>query len=185
MWKDLDTKRDLHMTLITEIDRREQEEANKWAFMASYQPLMEQANEFGRIQLTRDFAKVMWMDEELVNSIYDYPSEYDKAMLDLELLNNDEDVGEITDMNENHKIYIQVYQQALDTKAKAKAIMRRKQALIVSWQANQNAAMQWMMPQQNASTNQLVSNYISQENKANNQPQPLWPTAWNDIPTIE
>jgi hypothetical protein len=35
-------------------------------------------------------------------------------------------------MNENHKIYIQVYQQALDTKAKAKAIMRRKQALIVS-----------------------------------------------------
>ena len=119
MWKDLDTKRDLHMTLITEIDRREQEEANKWAFMASYQPLMEQANEFGRIQLTRDFAKVMWMDEELVNSIYDYPPEYDKAMLDLELLNNDEDVGEITDMNENHKIYIQVYQQALDTKAKA------------------------------------------------------------------
>jgi hypothetical protein len=47
------------MTLITEIDRREQEEANKSAFMASYQPLMEQANEFGKIQLTRDFAKVM------------------------------------------------------------------------------------------------------------------------------
>jgi hypothetical protein len=72
------------------------------------------------------------MDDELVNSIYDYPQEYDKAMLDLELLNNNEDVGEITDMAENHKIYIQVYQQALDTKAKAKAIMRRKQALIVS-----------------------------------------------------
>jgi hypothetical protein len=64
--------------------------------------------------------------------------------------------------------------------------MRRKQALIVSWQANQNAMMQWMMPQwNNASTNQLVSNYISQENQANNQPQALWPTAWNDIPTIE
>ena len=185
MWKDLDTKRDLHMVLVTEIDRREQEEQNKSAFMASYQPLMEQANEFGKIQLTRDFAKVMWMDDELVNSIYDYPPEYDKAMLDLELLNNNEDVGEITDMAENHKIYIQVYQQALDTKAKAKAIMRRKQALIVSWQANQNAMMQGMMPQQNASTNQLVSNYISQENQANNQPTALWPTAWNDIPTTE
>ena len=186
MWKDLDTKRDLHMTLVTEIDRREQEEANKWAFMASYQPLMQQANEFGKIQLTRDFAKVMWMDEELVNSIYDYPPEYDKAMLDLELLNNNEDVGDITNMGENHKIYIQVYQQALDTKAKAKAIMKRKQALILSWQQNNMAMMQWMMPQQNqASTNQLVSNYISQENQANNQPQPLWPTAWNDIPTVE
>jgi hypothetical protein len=47
------------MALITEIDRREQEEANKSAFMASYQPLMQSANEFGKIQLTRDFAKVM------------------------------------------------------------------------------------------------------------------------------
>ena len=185
MWKDLDTKRDLHMVLITEIDRKEQEESNKAAFMASYQPLMQQANEFGKIQLTRDFAKVMWMDDELVNSIYDYPPEYDKAMLDLELLNNNEDVAEITDMNENHKIYIQVYQQALDTKAKARAIMKRKQALILSWQANQNAMMQWMMPQNNASTNQLVSNYISQENQAANQPQALWPTVWNDIPTAE
>jgi hypothetical protein len=33
--------------------------------------------------------------------------------------------------------------------------------------------MQGMMPQQNASTNQLVSNYISQENQANKQPQAL------------
>ena len=185
MWKDLDTKRDLHLSLVTEIDRREQEESNKAAFMASYQPLMEMANPFWKIVLTKDFAKVMWMDEELVDSIYDYPTEYDKAVLDLELLNNDEDVGEITDMNENHKIYIQVYQQALDTKAKKKAIMRRKQALILSWQANNEAMMQWMGQVQGASQNQLVSNYISQENQANNQPLALWPTAWNDIPTAE
>ncbi len=185
MWKDLDTKRDLHLSLVTEIDRREQEESNKAAFMASYQPLMEQANQFWKIILTKDFAKVMWMDDELVDSIYDYPTEYDKAVLDLELLNNDEDVGEITDMNENHKIYIQVYQQALDTKAKKKAIMRRKQALILSWQANNEAMMQWMGQMQGASQNQLVSNYISQENQANNQPIALWPTAWNDIPTAE
>ena len=59
MGKDLDTKRDLHLQLVTELDRREQEEANKAAMMASYQPLMEQANPFGKIQLTRDFAKVM------------------------------------------------------------------------------------------------------------------------------
>jgi hypothetical protein len=82
------------------------------------------------------------MDTELVNSIYDYPPEYDQAMMDLELLNNDEDVAEITDMNENHKIYIQVYQQALDTKAKARAIMKRKQALILSGQQNNEAMMQ-------------------------------------------
>jgi hypothetical protein len=38
------------------------------------------------------------MDSELVNSIYDFPPEYEKAMLDVELLNNNEDVAEITDM---------------------------------------------------------------------------------------
>ena len=185
MGKDLNTKVDLHMSLVTYVDKKEQDEANKAAYMASYQPLMEQANPFWKIQLTKDFAQVMWMDTELVNSIYDYPQEYDQAMLDLELLNNDEDVAEITDMNENHKIYIQVYQQALDTKAKARAIMKRKQALILSGQQNNEAMMQWMGQWLGASQNQLVSNYISQENQANNQPLALWPTSWNDIPTVE
>lgn len=185
MGKDLNTKVDLHMSLVTYIDKKEQDEANKAAYMASYQPLMEQANPFWKIQLTKDYAQVMWMDTELVNSIYDYPPEYDQAMLDLELLNNDEDVAEITNMNENHKIYIQVYQQALDTKAKARAIMKRKQALILSGQQNQEAMMQWMGQMNGASQNQLVSNYISQENQANNQPLALWPTSWNDIPTAE
>lgn len=185
MGKDLNTKVDLHMSLVTYVDKKEQDEANKAAYMASYQPLMEQANPFWKIQLTKDFAQVMWMDTELVNSIYDYPPEYDQAMMDLELLNNDEDVAEITDMNENHKIYIQVYQQALDTKAKARAIMKRKQALILSGQQNNESMMQWMGQVNGASQNQLVSNYISQENQANNQPLALWPTSWNDIPTVE
>ena len=185
MGKDLNTKADLHMSLITYVDKKEQDEANKAAFMASYQPLMEQANPFWKIQLTREFANVMWMDPELVNWIYEFPPEYTKAMLDLELLNNDEDVAEITDMNENHQIYIQVYQQALDTKAKQRAIMKRKQALILSWQQNQQAMMQWLGQVNGASQNQLVSNYISQANQQNNQPVALWPTAWNDIPTTE
>ena len=185
MGKDLNTKADLHMSLVTYVDKKDQDEANKSAFMASYQPLMEQANPFWKIQLTREYANVMWMDPELVNSIYDFPPEYTQAMLDLELLNNDEDVAKITDMNENHQIYIQVYQQALDTKAKQRAIMKRKQALILSWQQNQANLMQWLGQVNGASQNQLVSNYISQQNQQNNQPVALWPTAWNDIPTTE
>jgi hypothetical protein len=35
-------------------------------------------------------------------------------------------------MGENHKIYIQVYEKAIDSKAKTKAIMKRRQALILS-----------------------------------------------------
>lgn len=185
MWKDLDTKRDLHMSLVTYIDKKEQDEANKAAFMASYQPLRQAADPFWQIILDKEFASVMGMDEELVNEIYQYPDEYEKAMLDLELLNNDEDVGDIINMWENHRIYLQVYQKALDTKAKARAIMKRKQALVLSWQ-NQMSAMQWMIWENSASQNQLASNYISQQNQANNQPIALWPTTWgNDIQTAQ
>jgi hypothetical protein len=35
-------------------------------------------------------------------------------------------------MNENHNIYIQVYQQAIDTPAKEKAIAARQRALVLS-----------------------------------------------------
>jgi hypothetical protein len=34
------------MSIITILDKKEQDEANKAAYMASYQPLMEQANPF-------------------------------------------------------------------------------------------------------------------------------------------
>ena len=153
--------------------------------MASYQPLRQAATPFGQILLDKEFGTVMWMDPELVNSIYKYPPEYEKAILDLELLNNDEDVRDITNMNEDHSIYIQIYQKALDTKAKAKAIMRRKQALILSGQQNQQAMMWWMEQWLGGSQNQLVSNYISQNNQQNQQPLALWPTAWNEIPTTE
>lgn len=76
-------------------------------------------------------------------------------------------------MNENHSIYIQVYQQALDTEAKRKAIAARKRALLLS---GQQQAQQMEQPvQMDASTNQLVSNYISQERTKNNQPIALGP----------
>ena len=111
MGKDLDTKRDLHLSLVTLLDQKEKDEANKSAMMAAYQPLRQAASPFWQIILDKAFAQIVWIDKELVNEIYDMPQEYKKATLDLELLNNNEDVWEIYDMNENHNIYIQVYHQ--------------------------------------------------------------------------
>ena len=174
-WKDLNTKADLHLRLISILDKAEKDEADRAAMMAAYQPLRQWASPFWQILLDKAFARVVWMDKELVNSIYEMPPEYEKAMLDLELLNNNEDVWEIMDMQENHSIYIQVYQQAIPSKYKDKAIAARKRALVLSWQQRmmqQNAMMQqWW---QDASTNQLVSNYISQSNQ-NKSPNVLWP----------
>lgn len=174
-WKDLNTQKDLNLRLVSVLEKSEKDEANKAAMMASYQPLMQQASEFGRIQLTRQFARIVGLDKELVNMVYDYPTEYHQATMDLELLNNDEDPWEITNMQENHEIYIQVYQQALDTPAKKKAIEARKLARLISWQAQQMQTLTPSMEGMNASTNQLISNYISQENRKNAQPVALWP----------
>ena len=174
-WKDLNTKIDLHLKLTTILDKAEKDEADRGAFMAAYQPLMQSASEFWKIILTKAFARVVWMDKELVNSVYEMPPEYDKAMMYLELLNNWEEVPEIDDMSENHSIYIHVYQQAIPWEAKEKAIAARKRALVLSWQQKmmqQQAMMAWW---NDASTNQLVSNYISQQNEANNKPNVLWP----------
>ena len=175
--KDLMTQKDLHLRLVSVLEKAEKDEANKAAMMASYQPLMQQASEFGKIQLTRKFARIVGLDKELVNMVYDYPPEYQQAMLDIELLNVNEDPWEITNINENHSIYIQVYQQALDTEAKRKAIAARKRALLLS---GQQQAQQMEQPvQMDASTNQLVSNYISQERTKNNQPISLGPN-WQE-----
>jgi hypothetical protein len=89
--KDLNTQKDLNLRLVSVLEKSEKDEANKAAMMASYQPLMQQASEFGRIQLTRQFARIVGLDKELVNMVYDYPTEYHQATMDLELLNNDED----------------------------------------------------------------------------------------------
>jgi hypothetical protein len=89
--KDLMTQKDLHLRLVSVLEKAEKDEANKAAMMASYQPLMQQASEFGKIQLTRKFARIVGLDKELVNMVYDYPPEYQQAMLDIELLNINED----------------------------------------------------------------------------------------------
>lgn len=88
---DLMTQKDLHLRLVSVLEKAEKDEANKAAMMASYQPLMQQASEFGKIQLTRKFARIVGLDKELVNMVYDYPPEYQQAMLDIELLNVNED----------------------------------------------------------------------------------------------
>ena len=56
MGKDLNMKKDLHLRIVSILEKNEQDELKKSAIMASYNTLMQMANEFGKIQLTREFA---------------------------------------------------------------------------------------------------------------------------------
>ena len=73
MAKDLNTKADLKLKPVSLLDKQEKDEEERGAYMAAYQMLMQQATPFGQIQLTKQFARVLWMPKELINSIYKNP----------------------------------------------------------------------------------------------------------------
>ena len=186
MAKDLNMQADLRLKPISILDKEEKEEQDKSAYMAAYQMLMPQATPFWQIQLTKQFARVLWMPKELINSIYKNPPELEQALLDVELLNNNEDVGEIQNMNENHDIFIEVYHQANDTPAKRKAIAARQRAKLLqlkqeAWQLAQPwMDMMWWgvwweewWVNTMSNQNQLINNYIQQQNSAAKAPTTL------------
>lgn len=84
------------------------------------------------------------------------------ATLDLELLNRNQDVGPITNMDEDHWTFIVVYQRAFDTDAKRKAISKRMLAMELSWQNKPAPVMPWeeQSQQSKANSNMLMNNMI-------------------------
>jgi len=66
-----------------------------------------------------------------------------QAKIDLEFINRDEDPEPIRTLNEDHLTFLQIYSRAKDTDAKAKAINKRKYALLLV--RKQQA---WVMPMQ-------------------------------------
>jgi hypothetical protein len=64
--------------------------------------------------------------------------EEQQAYMDLELLNRNEMPSKITNMDEDHWTYVVIYQRALDTDAKWKAIQARLMAAKMSYD-NQKA----------------------------------------------
>jgi len=83
------------------------------------------------------------------------------AKLYLELLDRNEMPPEIDDMDEDHMAYIVIYQQALNTDAKFKAIEARRKALQLSGQS------QPAVPTGDANVqSQMTSNAIAKSNSA-------------------
>lgn len=72
------------------------------------------------------------IDSETVCSWIEPSLEEMQALQDLELINNNEEPAECSDVNEDHWTYINIYQYALNTKAKYDAIEKRRQLYIQS-----------------------------------------------------
>lgn len=113
----------------------------------------------------KEMCRLNNIPEEKVYMMIGTTPDEEQAMLDVELLNRDEELGEITDMNQDHRTYIDIYKRAYNTKAKHKAIAQRQRALAMVGQQVQEQPAQ----QDKAMSNMLINDMMQQSNKKENQ----------------
>jgi hypothetical protein len=90
------------------------------------------ASESQRNYVMREMMRVNGVPDEKIDMMVKPTIEEMKAKDDLDFLNKNEDIGEIKDLNEDHWVYINIYERAFDTDAKYDAINRRMIALQMS-----------------------------------------------------
>lgn len=112
----------------------------------------------------RQSLKLKWVSKELINILtYDKNEEWAKAKV-IWINNNDPRGAIIDDITEDHLTYLVIFQSALDTPMKQKAIQARKEAYILSWQAMmQKSNPEWWM------INQMQSQLNAQR---------IWQSKW-------
>lgn len=95
----------------------------------------------------------------------------EKAIANLELLNNDIEISP-PQAWEDFKTYIDIYKQAMDTKAKRKALEMYEQAFIMTWW--EQSLPQWQADwQASAMASNIVNSQLSQQNTQPN----IWQVA--------
>ena len=111
--------------------------------------------------------KLQWTPREYIKLLtYNKDEEWAKAKV-IAINNNDESGITINNMSDDHQTYLVMFESAMDSPIKAKAIEARKQAYIMSGQMamQQWAAVEWQWGGQvNAMQNQMTSNMLSQWN---------------------
>ena len=80
----------------------------------------------------REMLRLNGMPEEKIDRMVSMPEEERKARSYLALLNKNEMPPKITDLDEDHRTYIAIYDRAYNTDAKWKAIQQRQLAMDMS-----------------------------------------------------
>lgn len=136
--KDVVTGYDIDLKIVSKAEREAEREKKKTAHLAMMNVVINNpslANISKTLYLRKAFTLQGYTSEEA--RVYISPSyEELQALQDIELINRDK-VPEVLDFNEDHMTYIVLYQRALNTSAKRKAIEARKMLYIQSGQALQ------------------------------------------------
>jgi len=131
--KDFTTANDIDVKIISksEADEERTNKLTKIMPLANF-ALSRQGSKFAKDKLLRDIYKMAGFDTESVNTYIDLTPEECQAYEDLELINRNEAPKQSTNPNEDHWTYYVIYQSAIDTPAKRKALEQRMQLYILS-----------------------------------------------------
>lgn len=134
--KDIATWWDIDVKIVNKSDTEALEEKERLWFMATVQTILADPNKpiISKAFAERKMHRLNWVSKEEISVLVPPSIEEMQANQDVALLNEDEDVWPIEDLNEDHLTYIIIYQRAIDTPAKRRAIERRQEAWRVSMQ---------------------------------------------------
>ncbi len=148
---------DVKIKLKSEIEADKQKKLT--SFMAMYWTYIQDPNlwQTSKLYIQRYMLELQWFSKDQIKIIYPYTPEEEQARLDVELLNRNEEVWKIQDINEDHWAYLMIYDQAIDTEAKQKAIKARMKAYVLSGQSSKvQPQMWWQWDMQNMMVNQMM-----------------------------
>lgn len=178
---DIISNTDVDIKIINQSEEEWIKEKEKIGFMAVVNMLLADPSipAISKRLAMRKMLTLNWLSkEESVEKVPESPEEM-QAKLDVELLNKDEDpyLDPTTAMWEDQMTYIIVYKRALNTDAKQRALFKRMQLYIKSWQSQQmnmqNQGQQWIA---NQTSNQITGAALQQL-----RPQEQWAASLQDI----
>lgn len=156
--KDFDTTNDIDIKITSKAEAEEDRNEK----LVKLMPLVNFAlarpwSKYSKDCLLRDIYVMSGIDKEKANVYIDLSAEEVQAREDLELINRNEAPKQCENPQEDHRTYVVIYQSAIDTPAKRKAIEDRMRLYMMSWQA--------------ANAQQQMTNLGSSDNLSNTQAQ--------------
>jgi len=135
--EDISTWYNIDIRIVSKSQEAEIKEKDKVALLTIADMVLtdQWAANISKTFAKRQIAKANWLDKEKISVLFPASVEEAQAKMDLELLNRDIDLEEPTDLQADHLTYLVIYQKAMDTDSKRKAIEVRKNLYVVSGQA--------------------------------------------------
>jgi len=165
--KDFSTTNDINIKIVSKSEADEERSANLTEVLPLANYILSRPwSKYSKDKFLRDMFWWTKLDKESINVYIDQSVEEVQAREDLELINRNEMPKQCENPQEDHRTYVVIYQSAIDTPAKWKAIEQRMRLYMISGQAAKaQEQMAWLWANDNLSNTQaqVTSNAMNMQ----------------------